>query len=85
LADLLTTLSKARDNIPKGWTDSLISPPDEVRLILRDLLVLALSDPEWDADEALKRTGLGNGTLISLPRLAHAMFRQEQAVQLAEA
>ncbi len=81
---LLTALREHRNQLPEGMADRFPPPPSEGRLSLRDLLVLTLSDKEWNADDALQRAGLGDELELSLPDLAHALFRQEQAVRLAE-
>lgn len=58
-------------------------PPGTGRLSLRDTLVLTLQQPK--IDPTLRQRAGGTDTVkFSLPQLAHALFRQEQAVRLAE-
>lgn len=83
LKEHLEHLRSQRSNLPRGWLDALSLPPTEGRLSLRDLVVLALGDREWTSEALLKRAGLKPEVSMSLPTLAQAMFRQEQALQLA--
>lgn len=83
LPELLRALREARGQLPRGWMDQLTPPPPEGQLSLRDLVVLALGDQQWNLDEVIGRAGLTGEVALSLPVLARALFRQEQAVQLA--
>lgn len=83
-SELLSALREQRARLPEGQAGKFSPPPAEGRLSLRDLLVLALGDKEWNAQAALARAGIGGDLAMSLPDLAHALFRQEQAVRLAE-
>lgn len=83
LPDLLGALRETRSRLPKGWTAKLRPPPTEGRLSLRDLIILALGNQEWNVEAAMHRARLTEDIALSLPVLARALFRQEQAVQLA--
>jgi len=83
LPEMLRALWETRGRLPRGWMERLGPPPTEGRLSLRDLVLLALRDQEWDLDGAMGRAGLTGEVALSLPVLARALFRQEQAVQLA--
>lgn len=61
----------------------LTAVPKEGRLSLRDVCAWASSDQTWDTAQALQRAGIEAGHEISLPALARALFRQEQACRLA--
>lgn len=82
LPELLGTLRETRGRLPTGWMDKLSPPPTEGRLSMRDLVILALKD-QGDIAGAMGRAGLTGEAALSLPELARALFRQEQAVQLA--
>lgn len=84
LTDLLFVIRQGRTALPMGWFDRLLPPPVAGRLSLRDLVVSVLSDRDVDVSSAIKDAGLSEDTKFSLPMFARAMFRQEQAVQLAE-
>jgi hypothetical protein len=83
LPELLSALRKSRERLPRNWMEPLSSPPTEGRLSLRDLVILTLGDQELDLGKCVKRAGLSDEISMSLPELARALFRQEQAVRLA--
>ncbi|MFY0563553.1 GTPase-associated system all-helical protein GASH [Archangium lansingense] len=83
LPELLGALRKSRERLPREWLEPLSPPPAEGRLSLRDLVILTLGDRELDLDKSVKRAGLSGEISMSLPGLARALFRQEQAVRLA--
>lgn len=58
--------------------------PKDGRLSIRDVFVWAMSDQTWDAKQALQRAGIEDEYEISLPVLARALFRQEQACRLVK-
>ncbi|NUQ76985.1 MAG: hypothetical protein HUU21_25910 [Polyangiaceae bacterium] len=84
LRELLSALREARGRLPKGWLDALSPPPTKGRLSLRDLVILALMNDDLDLDVTIKRFGAAEKIAFSLPILSRALFRQEQAVRLAE-
>jgi hypothetical protein len=84
LPELLGALRKSRERLPRNWMEPLSPPPAEGRLSLRDLVILTLGERELDLDKSVKRAGLSGEISMSLPELARALFRQEQAVRLAE-
>ncbi|WNV06456.1 GTPase-associated system all-helical protein GASH [Candidatus Methylospira mobilis] len=84
LPELFKALHDARNRLPNAWPEALKPPPDQGRLSLRDLAVLALTGKEPNFEEAMQRIGVCEKIEMSLPEFAHALFRQEQAVQLAE-
>jgi hypothetical protein len=83
LPELLGALRKSRERLPRNWMDPLRPSPAEGRLSLRDLVILTLGDRELDLDKSVKRAGLSGEISMSLPELARALFRQEQALRLA--
>ena len=83
LQDLLSALAKDHAQLPKTWLETLTPTPESGRLSLRDLVVLVLANPTTDITAAIKSTGASCEYELSLPKFAHALFRQEQAVQLA--
>jgi hypothetical protein len=85
LPELLGHLRESRGRLPDDWRDRLNAPPSEGRLSLRDLIILVLGNQDWDLDRAMRRAGLTGDISLSLPALARAVFRQEQAVRLAGA
>lgn len=84
VVDILDSLRETRSEVPADWRGAPSAPPSEGRLSIRDLVVLALGDREWSSTTALARAGLPADAEIALPDLARAVFRQEQAVRLAE-
>lgn len=56
--------------------------PKNGRLSLRDIFAWAVSDQTWDTTQALQQAGIEAAHEISLPALARALFRQEQACRL---
>jgi len=85
LQTLLETLGNARDSLDSEWLKTLTAPPDAGRLSLRDGMALVLSGKAQDVVTTLKRMGANGEFEMSFPQFAHALFRQEQAVQLAGA
>lgn len=83
LQDFLNTLRETRNQIPEEWFNDLFSTPDEGRFSLRDLFIHTLKANEWDIDNVMKRAGINNDIEMTIPDISHAIFRQEQAVQLA--
>ncbi len=83
LKTLLETLGKARDRLDNEWLKSLTAPPETGRLSLRDGMVLVLTGKAQNIEATLKRMGASGEFELSFPRFAQAMFRQEQAAQLA--
>jgi len=82
---LLETLGHVRDRLDSEWLKTLDAPPETGRLSFRDGVALVLSHKAQDVLSTLKRMGANGEYEMSLPQFAHAFFRQEQAVQLAEA
>lgn len=85
LQTLLEMLGKARDRLDGEWLKTLTAPPETGRLSLRDGMALVLSGKAQDIVTTLKRMGASGEFEMSFPQFAHALFRQEQAVQLAGA
>ena len=83
LPNLVDALRSSRSRLSERWLNQLSLPPTRGRLSLRDLVVLTLRGPDWDLGEVMGRAGLTAETSLSLPSLARALFRQEQAVLLA--
>src|SRR5262249_27768838 len=81
--ELLVELRGLRGHLSQEWMSALDAPPAEGRLSLRDAVVQSLQDVEWDIDASMQRAALTSDISFSLPALAHAIFRQEQAVRLA--
>jgi len=81
LGSILDALSKACDRLPPGWTAELREVPSEGSVSVRDVVMMILSGQELAA--TMKRAGVIVDHGFSLPRLAHAVFRQQHAVRLA--
>ncbi len=79
----LIALREARADLPRDVLRVLEGPPEVGRFSVRDLIALALGDQEWNPAGAIKRAGLPPDLSLDLPRIAHAVFRQEQALRLA--
>ncbi|MDH5925053.1 hypothetical protein L8S13_01985 [Vibrio lentus] len=84
LQEVLVTLRDLKGVVPNELLESFVSPPDIGFLTLRDLVVLALTDQSCELDTVAKRAGIKSDFRISLPVLSRAIFRQEQALILAE-
>lgn len=82
---LLEALSSGRPRLSGEWLEALNSPAEVGRISLRDGVVLVLTGKAHDVVTTLKRMGASGDFEMSLPEFAHALFRQEQAVQLAGA
>jgi len=85
LFEVLNKIRESRRNIPEDWAAALGPPPKEGRLSIRDLFISALTQENWDTNHAMSQAGIRDDYGMSYPQLAHALFRQEQAVQLAGA
>ena len=85
LQTLLETLGKARGRLDNEWLKTLAAPPETGRLSLRDGMVLVLTGKAQNIEATLERMGARGESELSFPRFAQALFRQEQAVQLAGA
>jgi len=82
--DLLAILVEKRSILHESLIQKICASPEIGRLTLRDSIVAVLQG-EKDIKLLMKRAGLDSGFTISLPRLAQAVYRQEQAVMLAGA
>ncbi|MCY1055741.1 GTPase-associated system all-helical protein GASH [Nannocystis sp. SCPEA4] len=83
LPDLLGLLHNASSQLSAGWLNRLGARPNEGHLSLRDLVISSITGRDGNLAESMKRAGLGAELALSLPILARALFRQEQAVRLA--
>lgn len=83
LQALLEALGNARERLDNEWLKSLTAPPETGRLSLRDGMTLVSTGKAHDVVTTLKRMGTSGEFEMSFPQFAHALFRQEQAVQLA--
>lgn len=84
LKDILERTSSLRGVIPHSTMDGFNLPTRTGRLSLRDILRLALEDSSAPAIDLLRRARIAEDATISLPLLARALLRQEQAVRLTE-
>jgi hypothetical protein len=84
LRDILERTSSLRGVIPHSMMDGFNLPTREGRLSLRDILRLALEGTGASATDLLHRARIAESSTISLPLLARALLRQEQAVRLTE-
>lgn len=84
LKDILERISSLRHVIPRSVLDEFSLPTREGRLSLRDILRLALEAPSANAADLLRRARIAEDAVISLPLLARALLRQEQALRLTE-
>lgn len=86
LRPLLIELHAARDELPDDWSNER-PPRTRGRLSLRDLVFASISASSGTTDasvaSAIHQAGLAPDVALSLPTLARAVFRQEQAVRLA--
>lgn len=86
LRPLLVELHAARGELPDDWSNEH-PPRTRGRLSLRDLVFASISASSGNTDatvaSAIHQAGLAPDVAISLPTLARAVFRQEQAVRLA--
>lgn len=85
LQELFGLLGEVRNSNPlsKEWLKPLTAPPETGRLSLRDAVILVLTDKAQNIEEVLTRTGASSKFELSFPQFSQALFRQEQAVQLA--
>ncbi|MHB1117797.1 GTPase-associated system all-helical protein GASH [Sideroxydans sp.] len=83
LASLLEALGSGRSQLSGEWLDAFDGPTETGRISLRDAVVSVLTGKAHDVGTTLKRMGASGDFELSLPDFAHALFRQEQAVQLA--
>lgn len=83
LCALIAEIRQARDRIPRTWLDSVVRPGPG-RLSIRDLFVLAIDERDVDLEHAFRRAALTTDDAMSVPDLAHAIFRQEQAYRLVK-
>lgn len=81
--EVLRDLRSARKDLPAELRSGTEGFEAMGRLGLRDLVALATGDRDFDADSALPRSLLREDPELTLPRFAHALFRQEQAIKLA--
>jgi hypothetical protein len=84
LQTLLIKIQQERSLIPAGWRQKFKTPPVNGRISIRDIVILALTDQELDLGSVIARAGLDPEAKFTLPRFAQSIFRQEQAVKLAE-
>lgn len=84
MTEILTRLNTHKKILPPNWNKSITPAPDEGRLSIRDLIVSILLNHNHNMESLIQRSGLYQDTQISLPRLAQAIFRQEQAVRLSQ-
>lgn len=86
--EIVSTLKKLKEQkkeILEVLKNRMIDPPTSGRWSIRDMIVSTLTDGESDFKMICKKAGLNSNHKLSLPRLAQILFRQEQAVLLAEA
>ncbi len=79
IGNVLDALRTERQVLPAEWISPL-TVSSEGRLSVRDLVILALR-----GEDGYARSGLPEDAALTLPDLAHAVFRQAQAQRLAEA
>lgn len=84
LIEVLDYLGSERSDFSSKWQDEIQLPPQSGQLSLRDVVMVVLLSQSTDLTQLVKRAGLDEDFKITLPQLAQAIFRQEQAVQLAE-
>lgn len=86
LRRLLLELHAARDHLPDEWSKHR-QPRAKGRLSLRDLVFGAIAAPTGTSEaliaDSTQQAGLAADVALSLPSLARAVFRQDQAVRLA--
>ncbi|MDP2312200.1 MAG: GTPase-associated system all-helical protein GASH [Pseudomonadota bacterium] len=80
---LLTELRAARTSLPPAYLLGGEGLRTVGRLGLRDLVLLAAGEREFLIGTELARSPLREDPELTLPQFAHAIFRQEQAVEIA--
>lgn len=83
LADLLNLIQSDKQLLPTQSLLNLTQAPNEGKLSIRDVIVMMLTEKEVDCVQTLERAGFDEQFEITQPELAHAFFRQEQAVRIA--
>lgn len=83
LTALLEALGSGRSRLSGEWLEAFDAPTEAGRISLRDGVISVLTGKAHDVVTTLKRMGANGDFEMSLPELAHTLFRQEQAVQLA--
>jgi len=84
LIEILDHLGNERTAFTSAWQEKITPPPSTGRLSLRDVVMSVLLEHSTDLSQLIIRAGLDDELSITLPKLAQAIFRQEQAVELAE-
>lgn len=82
--EILSQLINNYKLLPETLKQNIAHPPKEGRLSIRDLIVSILLNHDHNIESLTQRSGLSQDAQISLPRLAQAIFRQEQAVRLSQ-
>lgn len=82
--EILSQLIDNYELFPETLEQNIVHPPKEGRLSIRDVIVSILLNHDHNIENLIQRSGLSKDTQISLPRLAQAIFRQEQAVRLSQ-
>jgi hypothetical protein len=83
LTDVLRDLRSARKDLPAEFRPTVESLRGVGRLGLRDVVASAVGDQEFDANSVLARSLVREDPELTFPKIAHALFRQQQAVDLA--
>lgn len=84
LRDLLTSISRLRGDVPADSLNDFAVPSGGGRLSLRDMVRLALGQNDPQTEELLRGAYIPVDAEMTVPQLARAILRQEQAVRLAE-
>ena len=84
LKDIIERIALIREFIPVSRMAEFAQSTSTGRLSLRDIVRLALEGPSVSVSDLLHRARVPNDATISLPLLARALLRQEQAIRLAE-
>jgi hypothetical protein len=82
LVEILNSLKYLGKELPASWITDNFKVSVKSRLCIRDMAMLALSDPSSDTTDLLRRAALPVDSKISLPEFSKAVFRQEQALRL---
>lgn len=83
LLEIITKISTSKADLPLSRLTDLTTPINPSgRLSLRDVIKLSLAETP-DFVSLLERARIPQDAQMSLPQLARALFRQEQAVRIA--
>lgn len=84
LITILGQISSQRAGLNPLFVEGISLPPETGRLSLRDIIFAALLGTDENLDMLVSRSGVDSDSEFSMPQIAKIIFRQHQAVKLAE-